>query len=410
MEHRSAPSDPRPTNSEVATGCLSSDVGGKTSSEKKTSVTGSVVTPGDTISEPGEKPPLLCGVDTLDLGVQTLWPDAIWKDLSERLAAGKAAAGNTQGIRFHDETLILPKGRQGYAWHLQSPDLHLYIADRQFPYAETPNLYVSPQCRLIWERGLSATADFVTRKIQELGGIVRSIKPSRADLSADFEIPGGLDLPFLLSLRVPADLQYGSHGQGIELETFYHGSGKSPLRLRIYNKTKELLKHKDKPWFFELWNVSQETEVWRFEFQVRREALKEFQVETVDDLQSRLAGIWTYLTEKTFSLRLLDNENTSRRTVHNLWKSVQNCAPRFGEVLEVSRVRFHQLPETEWYVPHIAGCLTGYAARKGIGSLTEALTALEIDLRDHFHERDFREEVATKSIQAGLPPLLGLED
>lgn len=140
------------------------------SSLSTSSVTGSVVTPGDTISEPGEKTPLLCGVDTLDLGVQAIWNEATWKDLSSRLAQGKAAAGNTQGIRFNDETLILPKGRQGYAWHLQSPDLHLYIADRRLPYAETPNLYVSPQSRLIWERGLPAAADFVTRKIQELGG------------------------------------------------------------------------------------------------------------------------------------------------------------------------------------------------------------------------------------------------
>jgi len=135
--------------------------------------------------------PLLVGVDTLDLGIQTLWPDAVWGVLSERLAQGKLAARNTDGIRFSEESLILPSGSRGYLFHLQYPDLNLFIADRQFPHAETPNVYASPSSRLIWEWGLMAATEFVIRKVEELGGIVQTVKPSRVDASADFEIPGG---------------------------------------------------------------------------------------------------------------------------------------------------------------------------------------------------------------------------
>lgn len=408
MTHESTPqSDPRQPLSPLSSADITSSSPENSSLSVATFVTGSSVTPGYRISGPGEKTPLLCGVDTLDLGIQSHWPDAVWGVLSERLAQGKLAARNTDGIRFSEESLILPSGSQGYLYHLKYTDLDLYIANRQFPHAETPNVYASPSSCLIWERGVMAAAGFVVQKVEELGGIVQSIKPSRVDLCADFEVPGGLDLGMLLTLRVPVDLEHRTHGKGTELQSFYHGNGQTPILVRIYSKSVEVLKKQEKLWFFDLWNVTQQTEVWRFEFQIRREVLKQFGIETVEDLLSKQAGIWTYLTTKTFSLRLLDNPNTSRRTIHPLWKAVQKCSSRFGEVRDVSRVRFHQLPDPEWYVRHIAGCLTGYAVRQGIGSLERALELLSSDLRELFQSKDFYEEVCRKSIAEGiLPPAL----
>jgi hypothetical protein len=81
-------------------------------------------------------------------------------------------------------------------------------------------------------------------------------------------------------------------------------------------KGKEVLKKGTKLWFAEVWGTEDFSNIWRVEYQLRRAALKQFNVNNTRDIWKKLGGIWNYLTTEWFSLRLPDNDKVERRTVH----------------------------------------------------------------------------------------------
>jgi hypothetical protein len=67
---------------------------------------------------------------------------------------------------------------------------------------------------------------------------------------------------------------------------------------RIYNKTEEI-KTTGKDWFKTAWfenGWDGKKDVWRIEFQLRREALKELGIDKVEDIKGNEERLWNYLT------------------------------------------------------------------------------------------------------------------
>src|SRR4051794_30611703 len=66
------------------------------------------------ISGPSEWKHLVCGVDSLDVGLYVEW-DAYWQPILKSLDAGKAAAVGTKGVRWGrsviKHVLIYPSGK-----------------------------------------------------------------------------------------------------------------------------------------------------------------------------------------------------------------------------------------------------------------------------------------------------------
>ena len=146
--------------------------------------------------------------------------------------------------------------------------------------------------------------------------------------------------------------------------------------MRIYDKSKEILKS-GKLWFCDLWKwETAPLDIWRVEFQIRRNGLKSFGINTLDDLPAKLGGIWSNLTERWFSLRLHDNDNRTRCSVHPWWQAVQSVAADLGsEILIERRRKPDSMAPAEWYISHAAGCLAAYAARMGIEDIGRASMA-----------------------------------
>jgi hypothetical protein len=172
--------------------------------------------------------------------------------------------------------------------------------------------------------------------------------------------------------------------------------------LRIYDKGLEIRKGGIKFWFRDVWGIETFQDVWRVEFQVRRTALKEFKFNTMEDLGKELAGLWSYLTKKWFSLRLPDDLNATRRTIHPFWQAVQDCAERFGEPSQVTRNRENELASEAFYVQLAAGCLAGFAARRQEPDLEEASRKFTGAMLGYWRERDFAKQYAVKSIRLGF--------
>jgi hypothetical protein len=359
------------------------------------------------ISGPSEWKHLVCGIDTLDLGFYVDWRSA-WVGLEKALRAGKQSAEKSMGVTFvHrnvEKCLIFAGGKAPmYAFHLQTAEVHLFIArcDKAEDY---PNVYVSVLAKSLWLRGIAASVEQISILIGRLGGHVDRVQISRVDLAADFVIPGGLTLEFLMALRVAHSSSVRHVGARHKLEAFYVGGNGAPIIARIYDKSEEIAQKGLKDWFFALvWKIEKRPDVWRVEFQMRRQAMKELNIESLEDLAKCLKGIWNYLTEEWLSFRLLDAVNTSRRTVHPWWQAVSDAGEQFGGSVAVTRdYSKGGTASAEWYVSHAAGCLVGFGARTEIDDIDSALGVLAEAIRSYWATRDFEERLRIARIKLGF--------
>lgn len=254
---------------------------------------------------------LLAGIDTLDFGMYVEFGTS-WQKIVAKLRQLKAKARGTPGIVIGDRCLVLPGGKPNYQFHLQYPGFQLYLSRKSSPDGETPNVFVALNSETLWHCGERESIELVQRELRDVApGTVQQCRMSRCDLAADLLIPGGISDRFIREHLV----SYANEGRILTkndaMQTQYIGGTSSDISLRIYNKSTEI-RCNDKLWFLTLWDVPETAEVWRFEFQIRRPALKAFQNNSLDDLLQKRAGLWQYLTTDRLSLRLNDNENSTR--------------------------------------------------------------------------------------------------
>ncbi|MBN2255252.1 MAG: plasmid replication initiation factor [Deltaproteobacteria bacterium] len=350
--------------------------------------------------------PLLYGIDSLDLGFFVAWgPD--WKRRLLNLNKKRQLAGKKGGL-----LIGLPSGRtcifkpggkdENYRFHLQFEAYNLYLGKAAKP-GTTPNVYVSLNSRTLWLIGIDTALSWITDDLKTIGrGTVQFVQASRVDLCADFWILGGLSYAFLKAHKVTRNKKDNFWEGNDDLETWYVGDKNSPIQLRGYNKGKEVTSGGTKGWFLDLWNRETADDIWRFEFQVRRAALRQFGINSLDDLKEKQAGLWQYLTTKWFSLRLPDNKKAERRTIHPLWSEVQNCFSNGSPVCEIKRVyRSAGTASPKWYLSHIEGCLSSFAALRGITNRNDALDELKHLLKKHSTDKDFEDNCTKKAIQRG---------
>lgn len=363
---------------------------------------GDAVTPHALITDTGPTDwrYLLCGLDTVDLGLYVDWQNA-WPEIQPQLQfeLEQSRQGET-AIWFHPvagKAIVTGSSKRNYRFHLQYPDFHMWIADTCEPKGY-PNVYVSPTAKTLWTIGLDEFLTGLHRWFFELGATVDQVQVSRVDLAADFYIESGMTLDFLRSHRVSRTRSTNHYEDDDTLETFYLGRKASPVQARIYDKLKKVLKTPETAFFMALWGGP--VQAWRVEFQLRRTLLRQLNINTVDDLKAQAGGLWTYLTDEWFSLRLPDNRNTKRRTVHPWWAQVQNLAGFFGPACSISR-DLADIPKvpTGWYVAHIAGCMPPLAARLGLAQLDQALDAMLDLVRDKLGMKSWDDEYAKQRIR-----------
>lgn len=190
--------------------------------------------------------------------------------------------------------------------------------------------------------------------------------------------------------------------EGDQLQTFYVGAKSSPIQIRIYDKGVEIRKYGTKLWFSVVWGIEDFTRVWRIEYQLRRPTLKSFRIDSPDDLLNKSGALWKYLTEQWFSLRLPDNETTTRRTVHPFWKDVQAVAHQFGiPTISLDRDLSTVPADVKTCLSQIKGRIMTFAARTGCNSWEEACELLKIELSLIVNDKQFMDLLQTKKIQLG---------
>ena len=103
------------------------------------------------------------------------------------------------------------------------------------------------------------------------------------------------------------------YGSIREKETIY--VGKKPFMLRIYNKTKELQRNDKRELMLNYFGVNGldiEDPIWNIEFQLNREFLKAYGVDTIDDTLKRGELLFSYCMEQ---IRLIDTNSISDKAL-----------------------------------------------------------------------------------------------
>ncbi|HUN54722.1 MAG TPA: hypothetical protein VMU29_06150 [Smithella sp.] len=351
---------------------------------------------------------LICGIDTLDVGFYVEWGEE-WKELKEKFDDRKELAKKTDGnlidvagIRPH---IFYASGKApNYRYHIKFPEYHCFISIAQFA-SHSPNIYISFTSEALhWELSDKELIELVEQDIKSLGGIIVKHKISRCDLYADFRIPGGLSFEFVKSHMVGKAKDTSHFMNGKILETFYVGAKNSPIQLRIYDKGKEIKKKGTEERWLLLWFIDDPQDVWRIEFQIRRPILKQYCINTIDDLRNAKADLWKYATCEWLSLRCLDNENQARRTIHEFWKKVQSCIQFFGLVKgAVRNNEKNKIISIRWYVSRISSFLIPCAAILRDYDL-ESCSIKVFDRIVLFDDPEkFKEKARKKSIELGIP-------
>jgi len=351
---------------------------------------------------------LTCGIDTMDTSFYVNWSGANWDEIKNIFDERKARAQQTDGILIQDPPvrnhLFFASGKApNYRYHIQFPEYHCFIAISAQPF-NSPNVYVSFTSEAIHQKSSEKELiDLVTQDVESFGGKVLSHKISRCDLYADFKIPGGLNDDFIRSHMVGKSHKTNRFMDGERLETFYIGGKESLIQLRIYDKGVQIKGKADEERWLQQWLIDYPNDVWRIEAQIRRPVLKSFLINTVEDLLKKKADLWRYITEDWFSLRNMDNENTSRRTIHEFWKKIQACTEIFGQQQGSKRhYEKKRASSSQWHMARIANHCIPIAAIHDLCDPAACVGKVAKEVMRIIDNGDFLEKVKMKAIDLGI--------
>ena len=181
-----------------------------------------------------------------------------------------------------------------------------------------PSFYVTYRSEALWREGAYALHARFLEWARALG--FREYRPetlSRVDRTFDYWLSAiDFDEDSFVSLSAK-DSKYRDNRKA---QGFYFGM--SDAMLRVYDKVAEIVEKSLKVWFYELWG--RETEVWRIEWQVRKDMLRRFGIRTFADLADEEGDLLRYLANEHDTLRIKgEDSNRSRWPMHPLWIDLQ---------------------------------------------------------------------------------------
>jgi hypothetical protein len=219
------------------------------------------------------------------------------------------------------------KGRDGYSWFaheffrvgFKDPEKNKNLHDIQ----------IQLNSKGIYTIGIQSLMNYLTTFF--LQGIIlerRYFPITRIDLNMfiqhDFRY---LRKEMILSKKKNHASKIGECSSGYELETYY--VGRKPFMLRIYNKLKELkTASKDKQEmmhnYFGINGLDLNEPIFNVEFELHREFLKEYGIDTVEDAISRAESLFTLCCDL---IKLIDPDSISEKQLYSNNRRRANVLP-----------------------------------------------------------------------------------
>lgn len=213
-----------------------------------------------------------------------------------------------------EEFLLAGHGTgSGYPFLIENADFSV-----QFGEFNQPNFFVTFRSMALWHQSAQGLHARFLAWAKSLG--LYAYLPerlSRVDFSFDYHLPV---IDFDEDSFVTSFAKDNQHRKNRKVQTFRFGEG--DLALRVYNKCDEIQESSAKTWFHDLWG--RDSEVWRIEWQTRKEWLRRVGIKTFPDLKERQGDLLRLLVNDHTSLRIRsEDSNRSRWLLHPLWHALR---------------------------------------------------------------------------------------
>lgn len=274
---------------------------------------------------------LSSGIDTLVLAINVLWEtDTLFSYLADLKSKAQGQDTEVEGILEAKNIgelkfSVKPHGSDGYEWLLTNKAFSLRIGNWRKPKSR-PSIMAEIRSEALWRLGVKECVYGLITLIENYGGRIRSTNPSRVDLCIDMIFPCKNWKMDIISYRVTRAQKSQVYLQNDRFTGFMIGSGK--IVARAYDKPFEIERNSKKTWMYSIWDmptIPDDQRVIRFEFQIRREALKELGIDSFNDLINHQHNLWSYCTHNW--LKFMDNRgkhHVTQRNILDWWTNVQN--------------------------------------------------------------------------------------
>lgn len=318
------------------------------------------------------------GVDTLEFGIDVENYDNNFSELLfsiDKLKTLSQEEHNLQtitinGIKFY----VNSKGQGFYAYKIECEQFYVCFSSRST--TKNSPIFVRFMSEFLWEFGFENALYRFFNWFSSFNIKLLGTRISRLDITLDID-----EFVFLKTdienfvtranklARHYVDSDYYTNNQ---FSGFTIGRG-GKLSCRIYNKTLEI-KNSKKNWFYNIWKSydwQEKNEVWRIEFQIRRKILKEFNIDTINDIKDNIEGIWGYLTQKWLLLKeFRSDSNKSRCKIDYRWSLVQKAAYNYLPKIQLRNIiKFGHM---ETLMNQCIGLMVSISALCNFSSLNDA--------------------------------------
>lgn len=209
-----------------------------------------------------------------------------------------------------EEFLLASHGTgSGYTYLLENDVFSVELSE-----FNKPNFFVTYRSIALWHHGAFSLHERFLKWAASVG--MQPYQPerlSRVDFAFDYHL-SEIDFDqdnFVTSAK--KDKQYRLNRK---VQTF--NIGEDQIVFRMYNKTDEVVQKSKKTWLYKLWGV--EKDVWRVEFQVRKQMLRHIGISSLLCLEDGQGDLMRMLVIGHTSLRIKTKDsNRSRWPMHPLW-------------------------------------------------------------------------------------------
>lgn len=265
-------------------------------------------------------------------------------------------------------------------------DDNAYRIQLSRPGKKLPMAYVKVSAEYLAHKGPRPVLEELLALLADLGELKGTNLVSRVDLAADFVSDFAMD-SWDRSAWVTRASEIQAHSKDQHFTGWSIGMG-GVIAARLYDKTREIIQS-GKDWAMLLWLPagwkSGET-VWRLEFEIKREVLKQMGLSDLASVLANLGSLWRYASKEWLRLTVpnLDDATRSRWPTHPLWESLASVDWQSPSNVLLARCSYTRPPEEWRLVSVVHGALTSYMAMYGLDNPNEATKKLLRSMHAHY--------------------------
>jgi hypothetical protein len=241
---------------------------------------------------------------------------------------------------------VSPHGSGSFSYVLKNPSYRLCLSNGR---GAMPLAFVQVSSEILTKMGSDTAVQAITSIIRKIASVSEGPRISRIDICVDFSTR--FDMESINRRQwVTRAKRIWQHVEDNRFKGWGIGL-KGYIAARLYDKTAEILVS-DKLYMREFWREcgwDSETPVWRLEFEIKREAFRQFGVESLPILELS-AGLWSHLSRSWLRLAISSETDgtRSRWDTHPMWSLLTDIDFGVLDVPSFQRVRKSTAPSRDW--------------------------------------------------------------